>query len=592
MSRTRVLVAATTALLAACSSSARRSDRVTLGDYGYARAHLGRMVREAMAKHGVKGVSLALVDDQQVVMAEGFGFADVARGVPATAETLYRVGSISKLFTAVEVVRLAEQRRVDLDRDIAEYVPGFGMRSRFPPLPITLRALLAHHGGLPSDLLRGMWIDKPHRLSELVEDLHEESLASAPQTQFKYSNIGYSLLGRAVEATLSRPFADAMRDELLLPMGMARSSFEPLPSFSNEVSKGYARGAEIPPYGLRDEPAGSLLSSTRDMARFLRVIFAGGRAGDTQIMSEATLDEMFRPQFPDLPLDFGHREGLGFNLSGIWASGRPVAWHMGGYPPFFVIVALLREEKLGVVMLANSHEAGKFAQEIAVKALELGLEAKLGIAPHPPVRPPRPAFDAAHAATAQFAGRYVVQGQLTNVADSGGHLKVQFAGTDLDLVPIAADRFMPEKRVFFGLFKFSLAPMEIEFTRVADRSVAVVRGFPMPIPCERVEPGPIPEPWRARLGAYAAEDLSGERFTIRDLRVEEDLGVLVARVRVSGTMPSDPAVEVRLALRPVSDDEAVVTGLGTGEGATVRALHGPAGTLLRYSGFTFVAASR
>src|SRR6266571_31381 len=249
------------AALTACSSAPRHPDRIAPGDYGYARADLAWMVRKAMGRYGVKGISLAVVDDQQIVMAEAFGQADAARDIPATAETLYRVGSISKLFTALEVVRLAEQGRIDLDHDIAEYVPRFAVRSRFDERPITPRALLAHHGGLPSDLLRGMWVERSHSLAELVEDLHEESLASLPQTEFKYSNIGYSVLGRAVEVALGKPFADGMRDEILLPIGMSRSSFEPLPGLASETSKGYRGGVEVPPYGLRDAPAGSLLSS-------------------------------------------------------------------------------------------------------------------------------------------------------------------------------------------------------------------------------------------------------------------------------------------------------------------------------------------
>ena len=215
------------------------------------------------------------------------------------------------------------------------------------------------------------------------------------------------------------------------------------------------------------------------------------------------------------------------------------------------------------------------------------------------MRPQRPAPTAAPAASrsdfrpdpgaiAKRAGRYVVRGQLTDVTNGGDHLEIKLEGTDLDLIPIAPDRFVPEKRSFLGLFRFSLSPIEVEFADVAGHSVAVLRGLPAPVPCERVDPGPIPPAWRARLGTYAPEDLSGERFVIRDLRVEEDAGILVARVRLSGTTPDDPATEARVALRPVSDDEAVVVGAG----ATVRALSRPTGDALRYSGFTFVAAAR
>ncbi len=586
------LQSATTAaaFLLACSSAPRHPDHVATGDYDYARAHLEWMVRNAMAKHGVKGVSLALVDDQQVVMAEGFGVADASRGVPVTGETLFRIGSISKLFTALELVRLAEAGRVDLDRDIADYVPGFAIRSRFKGTPpITPRALLAHHSGLPSDLMRGMWVERPRSLAELVDDLHEESLASPPQSVFMYSNIGYSLLGRAVEVALARPFADAMRDEILLPIGMTRSSFGPLPDLAADVAKGYRGGKEVPPYGLRDAPAGSMLSSAADMARFLRFFFAGGRAGTSSVVSEAALDDMFQQQFPGLPLDFGHEEGLGFNLSGVSASGRRAAWHMGGYPPFFAMVALLREEKLGVVVLSNSEETGKFAKDVAVKALELGLEAKRGIAPAPAPAASRSAFRPPPGAMASYAGRYALRSDLTEVSDAGDHLRIRFGGTDLDLVPISPNRFAVEKRFLFGLIRVSLAPMEVEFTQVEGHTIAVVRGLPMPITCERVDPGQIPPAWLRRLGTYQPEDLAGETFVIHSFQLENDSGILVAHVVLSGAAPGEVPVEIRVPLRPVSDDEAVVAGVGREGGATMRVLPAEGRVVLRYSGFHFIA---
>lgn len=587
----RLLALLVAAPLAACSSAPRRPDRVTQGDYGYARAHLAWLVRDAMAKHGVKGVSLALVDDQQVVMAEGFGLADEARGVPATAETLYRIGSLSKLFTALEVVRLADGGRIDLDRDVTAYVPRFSMRSRFAATqPVTVRALLAHHAGLPSDLLRGMWVARPGSLEDLVEELREESLASPPQTLFKYSNIGYSLLGRAVELALARPLPDAMRAEILAPIGMSRSSFAEMPELAAETSKGYRSGAAIPALGLRDAPAGSMVSCASDMARFLRFVFAGGRVRGDRLVSEAALDAMFQPQFAGLPLDLGHEVGLGFQLSGLSPSGRRAAWHTGAYPPFFAVLALLRDEKLGVVLLANGEEARSFALEVATKALELALEVKRGSAAPPTAAARRPRFHPAPGAVGRRAGRYVVLGELTEIQDAGDRLRASFGGAQLDLVPVASDRFVPEKRLLFGLLRYPLAPLEIQFAEVEGRALAVMRGTPAPLAFERVAPVALPASWLARLGRYAPEDLSGEAFTIRNLRLEDQAGVLVARVALSGLLPGDAAIERRLALRPVSDDEAVVAGIANGEGGTVRAMREGGREVLRYSGFRFSAA--
>lgn len=189
-------------LISGCAGTPLRPTNIARNDYEPAKQYLSAAIKQDMAKHDVKGLSIALVDDQKVVWAEGFGYADVANQVPATADTMYRIGSISKVLTATEIMRLVEQGKVELDRPVTDYVPEFSIHNRFADSkPITLRALLAHHSGLPSDVLKGMWVDHPVPLAEYVTALRDESLASPPQSLYKYSNIGFSLLGRVIENT-------------------------------------------------------------------------------------------------------------------------------------------------------------------------------------------------------------------------------------------------------------------------------------------------------------------------------------------------------------------------------------------------------
>ena len=183
-------------LLSGCAGTPPRPTNIASGDYVPAKQYLSAVIKQDMAKHDVKGLSIALIDDQKVVWVEGFGYADVANQVPATADTVYRIGSISKVLTATEIMRLAEQGKVDLDKAVTAYVPEFSIQNRFADSkPITLRALLAHHSGLPSDVLKGMWVDHPVSLTEYIMALHEESLASPPQLLYKG---GSPVRGRAM----------------------------------------------------------------------------------------------------------------------------------------------------------------------------------------------------------------------------------------------------------------------------------------------------------------------------------------------------------------------------------------------------------
>ena len=240
--------------------------------------YVSALVRHEMKKRDVTGLSIALVDDQRVVWAEGFGYADKAGNVPASPETVYRVGSISKLFTATAAMQLAERGRMDIDRPLGDYLPGFSIRTRFADAaPITPRSIMTHHSGLPSDYLKGMWTRDPEPFTRVAGRLKDEYAANPPGTVFSYSNLGVTLLGDAIGKAAGRDFVSYVRDEILLPLGMSRSSFSTSADRTPLAAKGYRKGKEAEDPPLRDVPAGGLNTSVLDLSRFVRMVLAGER---------------------------------------------------------------------------------------------------------------------------------------------------------------------------------------------------------------------------------------------------------------------------------------------------------------------------
>lgn len=578
--------------LSGCALTPARPTDITRNDYGPAKQYLAAVIKREMAKYDVQGLSIALVDDQQVVWAEGFGYADVAHRVPATAETLYQVGSISKVVTATEIMRLVEQGRIDLDRPITDYLPEFSIRNRFADsLPITARALLAHHSGLPSDLLHGMWVDQPVSLAELVTSLREESLVSPPQTLYKYSNLDFSLLGRVIEKVEGQEFSAAMQQGLLNPLGMSSSSFQLTAENETQVARVYHNGQEAPRLGLRDAPAGSLLANVNDMSRWLRFIFADGRAQGNQVLKPETLQAMFQPQFPGLTTDFGHRIGLAWMLSGLSVPGAPPpAWHNGGYPPGYQAhLALLPEQKLGVIILSNSNEGSQFITQLGASALELAVATKFG-APPPAGSATEKAKPVRLSAAdlARYAGNYAMfNGQLGSIKVAGDQLATSLFDRNFTLQPISADTFIPKAQVAFGLLSIPIDSLSVRFQTVQGKELAMLNGLPAPFAFARLEPRPIPEAWRKRMGRYRA-DTSGEVFNFKTAELTSESGVLVFKAVSAGKSGSDPESKVAYALEAITDDEAVVAGIGNGEGGVVRAIDRATGPELIYSGFHFV----
>jgi CubicO group peptidase (beta-lactamase class C family) len=175
------------AILAGCASRPLPPQSVARGDYEPVKAYLAALIQYEMKKRDVTGLSIALVDDRTILWAEGFGYADQAAKIPATSDTVYRAGSISKLFTATAAMQLAERGRLDIDAPLSASLPQFGIKSRFAGAgAITPRTIMTHHSGLPRDLLQGMWVEAPEPFTAVAHRIRDEYAAYPPNYVFSY----------------------------------------------------------------------------------------------------------------------------------------------------------------------------------------------------------------------------------------------------------------------------------------------------------------------------------------------------------------------------------------------------------------------
>lgn len=572
-------------LVGGCATAPQKPTTLKIGDYQYLKEYLSWSILKDMKKHNIKGLSIAIVDGQKTVWAKGFGLADEEKNLPASSQTVYRIGSISKVITATEIMRLYQAGKIDIDQPVKTYIKDFSIRSRYENTqPVTLRSLLSHHSGLPSDIIAGMWVQNPISLAELVHRIKDESLTSPPQTMYKYSNIGFSLLGRVIEVIENKPFPKAINDNLLQPLGMQYSSFEMTPQIENLYSKGYRNGKEAERTPLRDLPAGSMLSNVEDMSRFIQFVFSDGNVGHKTIVKPKIIEEMFKPQYRGLELDFNHKVGLDWVLSGLkFSTDDRLAWHNGAATPHQANISLLPEKKLGVVILANTDEASHFITDLGVKSLELALEAKTGksipvqeqakdIAP---VSVPNKTLD-------DYAGQYVVFGNMTNIKRNGNNLAIELQGNKLDLIPISHDTFVP-KATALGFFSIPLLDYSLQFKTVDDKSIALLHGLPAPYAFQKVLNYKIPLAWIKRLGNYEI-NTRDELFKINKLQLVIEDGVLLFNVSLHAKS-ANKNTGLKIALNPISDTEAIVIGLANGEGGTVRVKIEGATEKLYYSGF-------
>ncbi|MBI5592668.1 MAG: beta-lactamase family protein [Deltaproteobacteria bacterium] len=578
-------------MLAGCAGMPKKPEVTARGDYSYTKEYVSWLARKEMKKHDVTGLSIALVDDQKVVWAEGFGYADKADKIPAAPETIYRAGSISKLFTATAVMQLVEKDKFDIDKPLKTYLPEFSIKSRFTDAaPITPRTLMTHHSGLPSDLLKGMWTRNPEPFENEVNLLREEYAAYPPNYVFSYSNVGVTLLGHALEKVAGRDFAAHMKTSVLSPLEMTHSAFSQAPDRSPLGAKAYRKAEEAEELPLRGTPAGGLNSNVLDLSRFIQMVLAGGRAGEQQIIKPETLAEMLRPQNADVPLDLNFHTGLGWALSILGnadiRNAGPVIHHSGATLYHRSMLIVLPEHKLGVVVLANSATAGNVVNKLAAEALKLALEAKSGIKQPDQSKAPVGEGSMSQEALKAYEGRYATMAGVIGITKKSDYLQAYLMNNSFRLVP-RPDGLLGLQYRLLGIIPISLGELDqvgISRATVAGREIvkASMNGQEVLVG-ERITPVPISEAWQTRVGEYEIANAGDDAILVDKIRLRRDNGLL----QLEYAMPLFIDGRMSIAIAPLSDKEALIYGLGRGMGETIRVVTVGGEERLQYSGYLF-----
>jgi len=378
----RPIVGVAMAAVAGARALAAQDSIPAAEKYAAVARNLTTLIERERAEKAIPGVSIALVDGQHVVWARGFGWADSASKIPATASTVYRVGSVSKLFTDVGIMQLVEQHKLDLDAPIQRYVPTFRPKNPFGGA-ITIRQLASHRSGLGRETPIGFSFEgegKPvPTLAATVASLNSTTLVYRPGTHFKYSNAGVAVLGYALERTQKEPFASYIDRMVLKPIGMDRSSFRPPADIVGATAKGImwtidGRQFEAPAVQLRDAPSSDLYSTVLDLSKFIQVLSARGALANGRLLSRASLDAMWTPQLVPSAVEEGY--GIGFDVERL--DGHRTVGHGGSIYGFATQFLALPDDSLGVVVTATVDAANGVTRHVADVAAQMLLDVRSG----------------------------------------------------------------------------------------------------------------------------------------------------------------------------------------------------------------------
>lgn len=335
-------------------------------------------VRDEMARHRIPGLALAITHGDEVVHLAGFGSA--GEGRPITAQTPFYIGSISKSFTAVAVMQLAEQGQINLDAPVRAYLPWFRVAATAASEMITVRHLLHQTSGLAEATYMA---DLPPdtTLEEAVRDLQKAAPVDPPGTAFHYFNENYTTLGLLVETVSGQAYGDYIREHIFHPLAMARSAATVAEIEALDVAQGHGvlfgfpvpRAETASAYGM---PKGGIVATAEDMAHYLIAHLDDGVYDGAQILSPEATAVLHQPDTPGAP------PGEGYAMGGIAEpkAGTRVLRHGGSLDNFRAFAWLLPEEDYGFVVLINQN--GFIPSMLAYSTIPEGIAGHL--VGHPP----------------------------------------------------------------------------------------------------------------------------------------------------------------------------------------------------------------
>lgn len=310
-------------------------------------------------REDVAGAVVIVVKDGKVLFSHGYGFSDVEKKTPVSVDdTLFRPGSVSKLFTCTAVMQLVEQGKLDLDRDVNTYI-DFKIPATFSE-PVTLRRIMTHTAGF-EEWDKELFVAKASELEPLNMLLpkHLPARIFAPGTMPAYSNYAMTLAGYIVQRVSGEKFEDYIANHIYNPLGMTHSTFEqPLPANLRPLmSKGYARasGKAKEFEFVNGPPAGSMSTSAADIAKFMIAHLQNGKAGNVQILKPETAELMHTRAFGPVP----ELNGMALPFFQENQNGHRIVGHGGDTQYFHSHLSLILDANVGFFISLNSAGRGE-----------------------------------------------------------------------------------------------------------------------------------------------------------------------------------------------------------------------------------------
>ena len=423
--------------------------------------YVDSVANDAVAQHRTAGVSVAVVKNGRTVLAKGYGFADLENDVPATAETVYRIGSITKQFTAAGIMRLIEQGKLSLDDTLQKFLPNFPTQGN----RVTVRHLLNHTSGIKSYTSLGPKWQRLMRIDlvpdSLVALFANEPFDFKPGDAWRYDNSGYFLLGMIIEKLRGKPYGQYLADEFFTPLGLKSTVYCDQAPLIKHRAQGYTprpggRFINAEPLSMTQPyAAGSLCSTVTDLAAWTLALSSG------KVVSPASYKLMTTPGTLNdgKPLTYGF--GLG---TGVLGGHRQVS-HNGGINGFISELHLYPDDSVVTVVLTNTGGPAAPQLERLVARRALGIQ-------------DLPAVPIDASALERLVGEYAIGSTRLRLFVESGRLRAQpTGGPAFGLKHVGGGRFVRDDNDDVQ-FEFAAGAPAPSFVRRVGTDVATAMRVP------------------------------------------------------------------------------------------------------------------
>jgi len=547
-----------------------------------------------MLKNKIQGASLAIVRDGEIIYSTGYGFADAANNIAADDKTIFRVGSITKSFTALALLQLREKGLVQLDAPVKNYLPELTIGSRFGDNnEIVVRDMLTHTSGLPCDVTNGFFCDAPPDINWLIKELNKQTTIYPRNYSFAYSNVAYGLLGEIIARAEQTSYNDYVKQHLFAPLDMTSSFIEWDETLGKRFAKGYIDGKESKDPLIRDQAAGLIHSTAIDMAHYVQLYLNNGAFNGQQIVDSALLQEMEQNHVKDVYLNEGASYGYALFSrrykvrTDSDSSIVTVIGHGGDTYLHHADFVFIPELNIGAVMLTNS-ERGPYMNS-AAQLLEIYLreETQQRIDLKNPVKAADSSKRETACAPSEMTGDYNF-GPFVMRVKNPDKLTFRQGPAKIVLKPKSEDANVYSMKVkLLGIIPIKVKTQEFKFVQldgnVFAKGVNVKSGKEQYLAVRTALPA-IPESWKGTYGKYT---LVGEYYACKDCpAVDMEDAVMTIREKDGFVIMEIHAKKMDRTtnLNIVSEKLGVTGGLGRGTGEAVNIQEN--GNIY-YSGFEF-----